>query len=106
MEHDEPSPWLVRDCQRSQSRYPRNGRHIPLPTVLGGTCVTFNDVAIPLFQTTSGQITGQIPDTVKAGQNVVQVRSSEQRSRAIPCWLLCRRLNSGRALPAIDNAAH
>lgn len=54
---------------------PATADTIPLPTVLGGTCVTFNDVAIPLFQTASGQISGQIPDTVKAGQNVVQVRS-------------------------------
>ena len=45
------------------------------PTVLGGSCVVFNDVAIPLLQTSSGQISGQIPATVRSGTNVVQVRS-------------------------------
>ncbi len=45
------------------------------PTVLGGSCVVFNDVAIPLLQTSPGQISGQIPATVRSGTNVVQVRS-------------------------------
>jgi YVTN family beta-propeller protein len=48
---------------------------LPLPTLLGGTCVTFNDIAIPLMQTSDGQISGVIPPEVRAGQNVVQVRS-------------------------------
>jgi YVTN family beta-propeller protein len=48
---------------------------LPLPTVLGGTCVTFNDVAIPLIQTAAGQISAVIPPEVRPGQNVVQVRS-------------------------------
>jgi hypothetical protein len=48
---------------------------VPPPTVLGGSCVTFNDVALPLLQTASGQIQAQIPPTVTAGNNVVQVRS-------------------------------
>jgi hypothetical protein len=48
---------------------------LPLPTVLGGSCVVFNDVAIPLLQTSSGQISAQIPAEVRSGQNVVQVRS-------------------------------
>jgi len=37
--------------------------------------VTFNDVALPLLKTTGGQIVAQIPATVNAGTNVVQVRS-------------------------------
>jgi DNA-binding beta-propeller fold protein YncE len=45
------------------------------PTVLGGSCVVFNDVAIPLLQTSPGQISGQIPANVRSGANVVQVRS-------------------------------
>ena len=48
---------------------------LPLPTLLGGTCVTFNDIALPLMQTSSGQISAVIPPEVRAGQNVVQVRS-------------------------------
>ena len=48
---------------------------LPLPTVLGGSCVVFNDVAIPLLQTAPGQISAQIPEDMRPGQNVVQVRS-------------------------------
>jgi hypothetical protein len=48
---------------------------VPLPTVLGGTCVVFDDVPLPLLQTSSGQISAQLPPTVRPGQNVVQVRS-------------------------------
>jgi len=48
---------------------------LPAPTVLGGTCVTFNDVPLPLLQTSPTQISAQIPATVRPGQNVVQVRS-------------------------------
>ena len=48
---------------------------LPVPTVLGGSCVTFNDVALPLLQTSSGRIVAQIPNSVSAGANVVQVRS-------------------------------
>lgn len=48
---------------------------LPAPTVLGGSCVTFNDVSLPLFQTADGQIQGQIPANVVTGTNVVVVRS-------------------------------
>ncbi|MDQ6760090.1 MAG: beta-propeller fold lactonase family protein, partial [Acidobacteriota bacterium] len=47
----------------------------PVPTVLGGSCVLFDDVAAPLLQTSSGQISAQLPATVHSGLNVVQVRS-------------------------------
>ena len=48
---------------------------IPAPTVLGGSCVVFNDVPLPLLETSNGQISAQIPATTRPGQNVVQVRS-------------------------------
>ena len=48
---------------------------LPPPTVLGGSCVTFNDVALPLLQTSPGQIQAQIPPNVSPGSNEVQVRS-------------------------------
>jgi YVTN family beta-propeller protein len=48
---------------------------LPPPTVLGGSCVTFNDVALPLLQTAPGQIQAQLPTNVSPGTNVVQVRS-------------------------------
>jgi hypothetical protein len=54
---------------------PATADQIPAPTVLGGSCVVFNDVAVPLLQTSTGQISAQIPDSVRSGINVVQVRS-------------------------------
>ena len=48
---------------------------LPAPTVLGGSCVVMNDVAIPLLQTSSGQIAAQIPSTMRAGEVVMEVRS-------------------------------
>ena len=54
---------------------PAAADQLPLPTVLGGSCVTFNDVAVPLLQSSNGQISAQIPAGVNPGQNVVQVRS-------------------------------
>jgi DNA-binding beta-propeller fold protein YncE len=48
---------------------------LPAPTVLGGSCVTFNDVSLPLLQTSDGKIQAQIPANVVTGSNVVVVRS-------------------------------
>jgi len=48
---------------------------LPPPTVLGGSCVTFGDVAVPLLATSSGQIQAQVPATLQAGTQVVEVRS-------------------------------
>lgn len=48
---------------------------LPPPTVLGGSCVVFNDVPLPILKTAGGQIQAQIPTNVTAGTNIVQVRS-------------------------------
>lgn len=48
---------------------------VPPPTVLGGSCVTFGDVAVPLLATSTGQIQAQVPDTLLPGTQIVQVRS-------------------------------
>src|SRR5262249_42888924 len=48
---------------------------LPPPTVLGGSCVLIDDVAIPLLQTAPGQISAQIPASIRPGANVLQVRS-------------------------------
>jgi YVTN family beta-propeller protein len=48
---------------------------LPLPTLLGGVCATMNDVPLPLLQTSPTQISAQIPDTVRPGQNIFQLRS-------------------------------
>lgn len=57
---------------------------LPTPTVLGGSCVTFNDVALPLLKTSTGQILAQIPTTVNTGTNVVQVRSLGTAQQSTP----------------------
>lgn len=47
----------------------------PLPVVLGGTCVTLNNVALPLFMTVPTQINAQIPPTITAGSYPLVVHS-------------------------------
>ncbi len=54
---------------------PATAQTLPPPTVLGGSCVTFGDVSIPLLQTSNGQIQAQIPTTLESGPQVVEVRS-------------------------------
>lgn len=57
---------------------------LPPPTVLGGACVVFNDLAIPLLQTSGGQISAQIPTDMRPGVNVVQVRSLSTAQQSDP----------------------
>jgi uncharacterized protein (TIGR03437 family) len=47
----------------------------PLPTVLGGTCVTLNNVPIPILATSPTQINAQVPFTLAAGRYPLVVRS-------------------------------
>ncbi len=47
----------------------------PLPRVLGGSRIVFNDVALPLLQTSPTQISAQLPPEVRPGISVVQVKS-------------------------------
>jgi uncharacterized protein (TIGR03437 family) len=46
-----------------------------LPVVLGGTCVTLNNTAIPLFMTSPGQINAQIPPNLAPGSYPLVIRS-------------------------------
>ena len=48
---------------------------VPPPTVLGGSCLTFNDIAVPLLQTSNGQIQAMVPQDMIPGMFVVAVRS-------------------------------
>ena len=57
---------------------------LPPPTVLGGSCVTFGDIAVPLLSTSSGQIQAQIPTTLTAGTAVVEVRSLATAQDSVP----------------------
>jgi uncharacterized protein (TIGR03437 family) len=47
----------------------------PLPTSLGGTCVTLNNNPIPLSLTSAGQINGQVPVGLAAGRYPLIIRS-------------------------------
>jgi len=47
----------------------------PLPTLLGGVCVTLNDAAIPLIATSPAQINAQVPATLAAGTYPLVIRS-------------------------------
>jgi uncharacterized protein (TIGR03437 family) len=47
----------------------------PLPTVMGGACVTLNNAALPVLATSSGQINAEIPSTLAAGRYPLVVRS-------------------------------
>lgn len=52
----------------------------PLPTVLGGVCVTLNNSPIPLSMAASGQINGQIPVTLAAGRYPLVIRSIDNQA--------------------------
>jgi hypothetical protein len=63
---------------------------IPPPTVLGGSCVTFGDIAVPLLQTSAGQIQAQVPATLSAGTQVVAVRSLATAQDSDPVTITVR----------------
>lgn len=48
----------------------------PLPTLLGGVCVTANEVAIPLLITSPTQIDAQLPPNIGPGRVTLTVRST------------------------------
>jgi YVTN family beta-propeller protein len=64
---------------------------IPLPTVMGGSCLTFSDVPLPLLQTSGGQITAQIPDNLRPGIYVAQVRSLAAATQSDPVVITVQR---------------
>lgn len=64
---------------------------LPLPDVLGGTCVTFNDVALPLLQTSPNQISALLAEDIRPGQNVVQVRSLANAQSSDPIVVTVQR---------------
>jgi DNA-binding beta-propeller fold protein YncE len=64
---------------------------LPLPSILGGSCVTFNDVAIPLIETAPGQISAAVPPDVRPGPNVVQVRSLASAQTSDPMVITVHR---------------
>jgi len=63
---------------------------LPPPTVLGGSCVTFGDVAVPLLKTSGGQIQAQVPDNLRPGTQVVAVRSLSTAQQSDPVTITVR----------------
>lgn len=63
---------------------------VPPPIVLGGSCVTFGDVALPLLQTSNGQMQAQVPDTMKPGAQIVVVRSLATAQQSDPVIITVR----------------
>jgi uncharacterized protein (TIGR03437 family) len=47
----------------------------PLPLILGGTCVTLNNIALPLFMASPSQINAQVPPGTAVGSFPLVVRS-------------------------------
>ena len=57
---------------------------VPAPTVLGGSCVTFNNVPLPLLKSSANQIVAQVPTNIVSGMNVVVVHSLDNAQSSAP----------------------
>ncbi len=57
---------------------------VPLPTILGGSCVTFNDLTLPLLLASPTQINAQLPSEALPGANAVIVRSASTGLQSDP----------------------
>jgi uncharacterized protein (TIGR03437 family) len=55
---------------------------LPLPYILGNTCVTLGNVPLPLFMTSDGQINAQIPPEMAAGNYSLVVRAIDRNMPA------------------------
>src|SRR5205814_10626674 len=54
-----------------------------LPTILGGACVTLNNVPLPLIMTSDSQINFQAPPTLAAGRYPLVVRSIDRKAASV-----------------------
>ncbi len=57
------------------------------PTILGGACVTLNNVPLPLLMTSDSQINVQIPPTLAAGRYPLVVRSIDRKASSLQSTL-------------------
>lgn len=64
---------------------------IPLPTVMGGSCVVMNDVPLPLISVGPDKINAQIPDDLRPGLYVFQVRSLALAQQSDPLVVTVQR---------------
>jgi len=56
----------------------------PLPTILGGTCVTANNTPLPLMMVSPGQINAQLPPDFTATRYSILVRSIDNKIASTP----------------------
>ncbi|MBI1789987.1 MAG: hypothetical protein HYR60_20850, partial [Acidobacteria bacterium] len=70
---------------------PAAADQLPAPTLLGGVCVTFSDVQLPLLQTAPGQIQAQVPDDIPPGMYVARVRSLATGQQSDPVLVTVQR---------------
>ncbi len=68
-----------------------NADQIPLPSVLGGTCAVMNDLPLPLISVSPTQINAQVPDTLRPGLYVFQIRSLGNAQQSDPLVLNVQR---------------
>jgi len=68
---------------------------VPAPTVLGGSCVTFNDVPLPLLKTAGNQLVAQVPTNIVSGTNVVVVHSLDTAQASTPVMVTVQPAASG-----------
>ncbi len=64
---------------------------IPLPSVLGGSCLVMNDMPLPLISVSPTQISAQVPDTLRPGLYVFQVRSLGLAQQSDPLVITLQR---------------
>jgi len=55
----------------------------PLPTLLGGVCMTLNGTPIPMQMTSTGQINAQVPVTLAAGRYPLVIRSIDNQIASV-----------------------
>jgi uncharacterized protein (TIGR03437 family) len=60
-----------------------NGGSELLPTILGGACVTLNNVPLPLIMTSDSQINFQAPPTLSPGRYPLVVRSIDRKAASV-----------------------
>ncbi len=70
---------------------PAAADQIPPPSVLGGSCVTFSDVPLNLIETAPGQILAQVPENIRPGMHVAQVRSLANAQKSDPVVVTVQR---------------
>ncbi len=68
---------------------------VPPPTVLGGSCLTFGDIAAPLLATSGGQIMAQVPVTVLPGPQIIEVRSLATAQDSAPVQITIKPAGAG-----------